>query len=88
MRENELAGPLPVLAQLSLFAHGGHVVARIADGAQEAAVFGRKGPVLAFGRDTRDATSPHTEARRYNFAQLAECAPVPGASVAPPRYIM
>jgi hypothetical protein len=29
VRENELAGPLPVLAQLSLFAHGGHVVARI-----------------------------------------------------------
>jgi hypothetical protein len=70
-----------VLAQLPLFAHARHV-------AQDAAVFGRKGPVLAFGRDTRDATSPHTEARRYNFAQLAECAPVPGASVAPPRYIM
>ena len=44
-RENQLGDPLPVLAQLSLFAHGGHVVARPANGAQCAAVFGREGPV-------------------------------------------
>ena len=44
-REDELAGLLPVRAQLSLFAEGGHVIACRADGAPRAAVFGREGPV-------------------------------------------
>jgi hypothetical protein len=39
------AGPQLVLAQLSLFAHASRVVARIAIGAQRAAVFGRERPV-------------------------------------------
>jgi hypothetical protein len=68
MRENELASPLPVLAQFSLFANAGHVVARIADSAQGAPLFGRGGTGLAFERGTQDATSPHTYARRYAFA--------------------
>jgi hypothetical protein len=41
----------PVLVQ------AGHVIGRIADGAQDAAVFGRQGDGLAFGRDTQDATT-------------------------------
>src|SRR4029453_17083461 len=53
VRENELASPLPALAQLSLFAHAGHVVARIADGAQDATLFGRKGSGELSG-DARD----------------------------------
>jgi hypothetical protein len=39
------AGPLPMATQLSLLADAGHVIARIVDGAQRAAVFGREGPV-------------------------------------------
>jgi hypothetical protein len=41
-RENQLGDPLPVLAQLPLFAYPGHVIARLADGAQRAAVFSRQ----------------------------------------------
>jgi hypothetical protein len=44
MREDELASPLPVLTQLSRLTHADHVVARIVDGAQRAAVFGGSGP--------------------------------------------
>jgi hypothetical protein len=41
----QLGDPLPALAQLSLLAHGGHVIARLANGGQRAAVLGREGPV-------------------------------------------
>jgi hypothetical protein len=37
-------GSLPVATQLSFLVHPRHVVARIADGAQDAAVFGRERP--------------------------------------------
>jgi hypothetical protein len=43
--ENELAGPLPVGTQLAFLVYARHVIARIADGAQDAAVFGRQGTV-------------------------------------------
>jgi hypothetical protein len=43
--QNELSGPLPLGAQFSLAIHGGHVVARLANGAQCAAVFSREGAV-------------------------------------------
>jgi len=77
-----------VLAQLSLFAHGGHVVARIADGAQDAAVFGRKGAGASFweryaGRNIAAYRGPPLQ-----FCPTGRMRPVPGASVAPPRYIM
>jgi hypothetical protein len=40
-----VAGALPMRPQLSVLAHVGHVIARLANGAQRAAVFGRQGPV-------------------------------------------
>ena len=36
---------LPLATQLALLAHAGHVIARITDGAQRTAVFGREGLV-------------------------------------------
>jgi hypothetical protein len=39
-RENELAGPLPVLAQLPLLAHSGHVIARLTNRVQRTAILG------------------------------------------------
>jgi hypothetical protein len=52
------ARALPTLRQLSLLAHGGYVVARIADRAQRAAIFGREGPVSVLdsysGRNNTD----------------------------------
>jgi hypothetical protein len=44
--EDQFAGPLLVGTQHSLLAHARHVVARIADSAQRAAVFGRQRTVL------------------------------------------
>ena len=43
--EYQFADPLPVIPQLSLLAHAGHVIARLANGAQRAAVFGRQGAI-------------------------------------------
>ena len=43
--EDQFAGSLPMAAQLSLLADAGDVIVGIADGAQDAAVFGRQGAV-------------------------------------------
>jgi hypothetical protein len=44
-------------AQLAVVLHARDVIARIADGAQDAAVFGVGRGGLAFGRGTQDATT-------------------------------
>jgi hypothetical protein len=40
--EDQFASPLPVATQLSFLVHPGHVIARIADDVQHAAILGRQ----------------------------------------------